>query len=213
MQPGNIDKEGKSESPDQAKTNLSPQERLMAAGKTLFAQNGFESTSTSSIASRARTSESQLVRHFGGKAGLLEEIFNAGWTQLNDRIGSKVIAAPTGREGLLIILKTLTTAFQRDEELARIYLFEGRRIRGNEHEVFLSEGFVSFRQLIISLVHRAQADGSFVKSLPEEALVSALIGCAEGMVRDRLIARRLDKPEQYSPGDMHKVVDAVLSAF
>ena len=48
--------------------------RLVVAGKILFAKLGYENTPTSSVAREARTSESQLMRHFGGKAGLLEAI-------------------------------------------------------------------------------------------------------------------------------------------
>lgn len=193
--------------------DLSPRERLLAAGKRLFAENGYEATSTSSIATTAGTSESQLVRYFGGKAGLLEEIFNVSWSSLNQRVGSEVVAAPTGRDAILVVLETMTDAFHEDEELAMIFLLEGRRIRGSEHEVFISEGFVAFRELIHKLIHRGLADGSFEKRLPEPALVSALIGCAEGMIRDRLVAKRMGQLDAFSPGDIRQIFSAVLEGL
>lgn len=195
------------------KRGASPRDRLLEAGKTLFAENGYEATSTSSIASMAGTSESQLMRYFGGKAGLLEEIFNSGWIQLNERIGTRVVAASTGREAILVILQSMWTAFHSDDELAKIFLFEGRRIRGAEHEVFISEGFVRFRELIHQLIRRGVADGSFRKDLPEAALVSALIGCAEGMIRDRLVAKRTGKLEAFSAEDIQIVVSAILEGL
>lgn len=201
------------ETKDQPAAKTGPRQRLLAAGKVLFAENGYEATSTSSIASRAGTSESQLVRYFGTKAGLLEEIFNMGWARLNQNIGTRVIAAPTGRDAILLVLETLTGAFQDDEELARIYLFEGRRIRGSDHEVFISEGFVKFHELIHNLVRRSFADGSFSKQLPEAALVSALIGCAEGMIRDQLVARRTGKIEDFPRGDIPQVVSSILAGL
>jgi AcrR family transcriptional regulator len=191
----------------------SPRERLLAAGKDLFAQNGYEAASTSSIAARAGTSESQLVRYFGGKAGLLEEIFNVSWTELNQRIASEVVAAPTGRDAILVVLETMTDAFQEDQKLAILFLLEGRRIRGAEHEVFISEGFQSFRELIRALIHRGLADGSFQKQLPEAALASALIGCAEGMIRDRLVAKRIGKLDAFAPGDIRRIFSAVLEGL
>ncbi len=190
-----------------------PRERMLAAGKTLFAENGYEATSTSSIASQAGTSESQLMRYFGGKAGLLEEIFNEGWLALNQSISSSVIAAPTGKEAILVVLETLTGAFEHDEELAKIYLFEGRRIRGAEHEVFISEGFIRFRELICMLIQRGLQDGSFSKNLPEAALVAALIGCAEGMIRDRMVARRTGKLEDFPSDNIPQVVSAILGGL
>lgn len=190
-----------------------PRDRLLAAGKALFAENGFEATSTSSIASRAGTSESQLVRYFGSKAGLLEEIFNTSWSRLNEAISAKVIAATTGREALLVVLETVIDAFQSDEELGIIFFFEGRRIRGAEHEVFISEGFLSFRILLTTLLERGRADGSLKKHLPEAALVSALIGCAEGMIRDRLIAKRSGGLDSFPSGDISEIVSAILEGL
>lgn len=192
---------------------MSPRDRLLSAGKTLFAENGYEATSTSSIASRAGTSESQLVRYFGGKAGLLEEIFNTSWSALNQRVGSEVVASPTGRDAILVVLETMTDAFHQDEELAMIFLLEGRRIRGTEHEIFISEGFVRFRELIHKLIHRGLADGSFEKELPEAALVSAFIGCAEGMIRDRLIAKRMGNDDAFSAGDIRQIFTAILEGL
>lgn len=213
MQPERKPDEEESRSPNRPDPKMSPRERLLAAGKTLFAENGYEATSTLSIASLAGTSESQLVRHFGGKAGLLEEIFNLSWTRLNQRIGAKVVTASTGRDAILVILETMTDAFQSDEDLAKIFLFEGRRIRGAEHEVFISEGFVSFRELIQKLIHRGLADGSIKKQLPEAALVSALIGCAEGMIRDRLVAKRTGKLDAFTPGDIRQIFSAILEGL
>lgn len=213
MSPENNRGEGEVRSPGNPPPVISPRERLLAAGKALFAENGFEATSTSSIAGRAGTSESQLVRYFGGKAGLLEAIFNLSWSRLNQRIGSKVVAAPTGRDALLLVLETVTDAFHRDEELGIIFLFEGRRIRGSEHEVFISEGFLKFRELIEALIHRGLADGSFNKQLPEAALASALIGCAEGMIRERLIARRAGEPDRYSREDIREIFEAIIEGL
>lgn len=199
--------------PPNPRPKVSPRERLLAAAKELFAENGYEATSTSSIARKAKTSESQLVRYFGGKAGLLEEIFNRSWTKLNQDIGSKVVAATTGRDAILVILETITDAFHKDEELGIIFLFEGRRIRGAEHEVFISEGFLSFRELLQKLIHRGLEDGSIKNRLPEAALVSALIGCAEGMIRDRLVVKRTGKLDSFSHEDTTKVFSAILEGL
>lgn len=204
---------GKAAASGKRRPRRSPRERLLAAGKALFAENGFEATSTFSIASQAGTSESQLMRYFGGKAGLLEAIFDSGWSRLNQNIGGRVVEAPTGREAILVILQTMTQAFEQDEELARIFLFEGRRVRGTEHEVFVSQGFVDFRDLISKLIRRAKADGSFRHRLPEAAQVSALIGCAEAMIRDRLVARHTGKLEEFSADDIPHIFAAILEGF
>ncbi|HEX8798622.1 MAG TPA: helix-turn-helix domain-containing protein, partial [Terriglobales bacterium] len=65
---------------------LSSHDRILRAAKRLFAQNGYENTSTVAIAREAGTSESQLMKHFGSKQGLLVAIFDRGWTRMNERI-------------------------------------------------------------------------------------------------------------------------------
>src|SRR5436305_722548 len=78
----------------------SSRRRLLEAGKALFARFGFEQTSTAIIAREAGTSESQLVRYYKGKAGLLEAIFNDCWAALNQHVQGVVVAATDAREAL-----------------------------------------------------------------------------------------------------------------
>ena len=69
--------------------------RLLLSARKLFAENGYESTSTASIARMAGTSESQLIKHFGGKAGLLDSIFVEGWTTLTANLQKSLAGTPS----------------------------------------------------------------------------------------------------------------------
>src|SRR5436309_14212408 len=60
----------------------SSHERILQAGRDLFSEDGYENTTTSAIARRAGTSESQLIKHFGSKEGLLEGIFDRAWQRM-----------------------------------------------------------------------------------------------------------------------------------
>lgn len=185
----------------------------MMAGKSLFAQNGYEQTSTSSIAREAGTSESQLVRYFSGKAGLLEAIFDQSWQALHEELQDNLISAPTARGALLGVLAELVRTFRDDPELAYIFLFEGRRIRGPEHEVFISDGFRRFNGILLQLLERGGLDGSIKTDLHGPALLSALVGAAEGMIRDRLTAQRLGQPDPFSDDDVRAVIETFLAAL
>ena len=55
---------------------LSSHDRILMAARRLFALNGYENTSTVAIAREAGTSESQLMKHFGSKRGLLAVILD-----------------------------------------------------------------------------------------------------------------------------------------
>lgn len=164
--------------------------RLLNAGKTLFSRNGYEQTSTAAIAREAGSSESQLIRYFGGKSGLLEAIFNDSWTGLNDAVRLHIEQAVHGRDAIIRILSLMIAAFNRDQDIAFLFLFEGRRMRGNSHEVLLSKGFHQFLDVVHALIRKGQADGSFRADVDAKVLCSATLGCAEGMVRDRVMAER-----------------------
>ena len=187
--------------------------RLLGAGKSLFARLGYEQTSTAAIAREAGSSESQLIRYFGGKAGLLEAIFNESWTGLNEEIAKHVTEAEHGRDAILRILGLMIEAFSRDHETAFLFLFEGRRIRGQGHEVVLSKGFRQFYELVGSLIQRGQADGSFRNDVSHGVLGSAMLGAAEGMIRDRVIAERVGRPNPFDDVELQKTFVALVNGL
>ncbi|MFT8593724.1 MAG: TetR/AcrR family transcriptional regulator [Bifidobacterium sp.] len=51
-------------------TSFQRREQLLAIGRSLFAEHGFESTSVEEIASKAKVSKPIVYEHFGGKEGL-----------------------------------------------------------------------------------------------------------------------------------------------
>lgn len=189
----------------------SSRDRLLAAGKALFARGGFEQTSTSAVAREAGTSESQLVRYFTGKAGLLEAIFEDAWKPMNAHIHDMLADAGSGRAAVSGVLTTVLAAFDRDDDLAMLFLFEGRRIRGAE--VRLSSGFLAFADVVVRLIRRGQKDGSFDAAFDATALAAALIGSVEAMVRERLLARRAGNERPFSDKQLHSIFEAMLNGF
>lgn len=191
---------------DAADNTQTSRSRLLNAGKTLFAKNGYEQTSTATIAREAGSSESQLIRYFNGKAGLLEAIFNESWAAMNEMVAQQIGAAQHGRDAILRILGLMIQAFSRDHDIAFLFLFEGRRMRGGTHEVLLSKGFVKFMEVIDALLQRGRQDGSFRTDIDPKILSSAMLGCAEGMIRDRVLAERNNQPNPYED-------DAIIRTF
>src|SRR5438105_6953905 len=102
-------------SPAPAHADLPVRERIMAAGKKLFASQGFENTSTASIVKVAQTSESQLFKHFHDKEGLLEAIFQDGWSYIFKQQTAYEIAH-TPQEKLRMILELMINALGSDPE-------------------------------------------------------------------------------------------------
>jgi AcrR family transcriptional regulator len=218
--------EGKEEAPVQSVAGLpypdmaldldstaTSRSRLLAAGKELFAKHGYEQASTAAIARLAGTSESQLARYFDGKAGLLEAIFNESWRPLTEEIQFSIASCPSAREAVSIVLSAVTKALGHDPELAFLFLFEGRRVRGADEKVSSSKGFVQFSELVRSLIKRGLADGSFSPNFSESAIASALMGAAEAMIRDRTLAEREGKRALFSERETRAVFQALLSGL
>jgi len=195
--------------PESEKTS---RDRLLAAGKTLFGRLGYEQTSTAAIAREAGTSESQLVRYFGGKSGLLEAIFNQAWEGLNDDIRRHLAESEHGREAILRILGLVLEAFGRDHEMAFLFMFEGRRVRGTD--VALSKGFLKFYELLRELIRRGQSDGSFRNDISADVLASALLGAGEGMMRDRMIGQRVGSSVVvYEDETIRRIFEAIVNGL
>lgn len=187
--------------------------RLLAAGKALFARMGYEQTPTSALARAAGTSESQLIRQFGSKAGLLEAIFEESWRPLNARVRDMLTDARDGRAAVVGVLRTAMAAFEADEELATIFLFEGRRIRGESHQIKLSAGYAEFSDVVLRLIRRGQKDGSFSASFDPAAVAAALVGAVEGMIRERVLARRGGADRPFSDDQILQVFETFLDAM
>ena len=187
--------------------------RLLSAGKSLFAKNGYEQTSTAAIAREAGSSESQLIRYFGGKAGLLEAIFNESWKSLNDVVEQHIATAEHGRDAILKLLVMMIQAFSRDHDIAFLFLFEGRRMRGGTHEVIISEGFVKFLEVMNAMIDKGRQDGSFRTDIQPNVVCSAIIGCAEGMIRDRVLAERNNKPNPFDDADIYRTFSAMVGGL
>ena len=186
--------------------------RLLQAAKRLFAQQGYEQTATSAIARDAGTSESQLMRYFGGKVGLLDALFEEAWTDLNSRVKEAVASAATTREAIIEALQTITVALARDPDLATLFLFEGRRLRGEEPRVRLSEGFQTFAEVTRGLVRKAQSARELDASFDSGAITSALLGASEGMIRDRALAR-VGGGRGFAERESRRTLEAMLAGF
>jgi AcrR family transcriptional regulator len=198
---------------EESRQELSSHDRILEAARSLFSSDGYESTSTSAIARRAGTSESQLIKHFGSKEGLLEAIFLALWERLGPALEQAVAQADSPIAKLLAFSDLMIRTTERDEKLATILFLEGRRIRRHGSVVLLTGGFLQFVEMLDRLLLEMQEAGALKPELPLQAVRSALIGSLEGMLRDRLLARRADFPATYSVEEVRAIYRALLESF
>lgn len=191
---------------------LSSRDRMLQSARHLFASRGYENTSTVMIARAAGTSESQLVKHFGSKEGLLEAIFDEGWANLQEALHT-LDAVPSPAVKLRMILEVTLAGLDSDRDLKELMLLEGRRIRKEGHMVVMTRGFRGFIQLVDNTLAEMRAAGQLRPDLNPEALRSGVIGMFEGMMRDLVLMERAGMPLPYTSEDLRKMFDVVIPAL
>lgn len=168
-------------------------ERLLESGKILFSVHGFENTSTAAIASQAKTSEAQLIKLFGNKEGLLEAIFDQGWQNL-EFVSQAIKDLPSPADKLRMIFQLVLQALERDQALKELMLFEGRRIRkaGSGSDILVTSGYLRFSAAVEQVLTDLIAGTPLSEKVSSAALTSAMIGMFESMLRDQVLARRVN---------------------
>lgn len=191
----------------------STHERILRVGKSLFANKGYEHTSTSAIARQAGTSESQLMKHFGSKAGLLEAIFVEGWVLITDQARTAIQGVDSPLEQLKVISACVLQSLERDPELKLLMLLEGRRIRREGQMVALTDGFMAFVQLADGILENLRSNGMLRPEFTPQMVRSALMGMMEGMLRDRFLAERVGFPADFKQEQVQQTLALMLGSF
>lgn len=190
----------------------SSRDRILMAAKQLFAERGYENTSTVSIARQAGTSESQLMKHFGSKEGLLESIFDAGWSGLAESL-SALRQARSPIDKLRTLLETTLAGFERDPAMKKLMLLEGRRVRREGRMVLTTDGYLRFIGVIDAILIEMRDSGQLRADLNPQAVRSALIGIFEGILRDQMLAEKDGFPSTASVSDLRQLFDLFLPAL
>jgi len=189
----------------------SSRDRVRESAKTLFAERGFEHTTTAAICRLAGTSQSQLIKHFADKQGVLEAIFEYAWEQINPavRLATESITSP--REKLRVLIDMVLSFLEKDRAIRTLFLLEGRRMRGDGHMIVLVPGFIEFIKTLDGILKELAAQGELVASIHPQAFRSALMGAIEGMLRDQMLARSSRFPASYAEADMRAMISGLLS--
>jgi len=190
----------------------SARDRILLAGKQCFATYGYENASTAAIARRAQTSESQIMKHFGSKEGLLEAIFEDGWKRIAEAFEA-IQYLPSAGAKLQALTGLILAKLEEDDQLKQLLLFEGRRIRKEGHMILMTQGYLNLIQNIDSLFAEMRSAGQLRPELHPEGMRSALVGMMEGLLRDRVLAARVGYPAAFSSEDVRLLFLHVLQSF
>ena len=158
---------------------------MREAAKDLFADRGYESTSTAAICRLAGTSQSQLIKHFTNKQGLFEAIFEYAWEQINPAVRLATENIASTREKLTVLIDMVLGFLEKDRAIRTLFLLEGRRMRGDGHMIGLVPGFREFIKMLDGILKELAAQGELAPNIHPQAFRSALMGAIEAMPRDR----------------------------
>lgn len=187
-------------------------DRILLAAKRLFASNGYENTSTVAIAREAGTSESQLMKHFSSKQGLLLAIFEHGWGNIMERIQA-LPRAHSAPDQLISVLEAMILEANHDPDLKELIALEACRVRKDSRDVLLSSGRRQFQETVQGLLEEMRDQGCLRADTNLDALRAAILGMAEGLVREPVLARRTERRADYNFEDIRKALEIVVSAL
>ncbi len=191
---------------------ISSRDRILLSAKHLFARNGYENTSTVAIAREAGTSESQLMKHFGSKQGLLIAIFDRGWNSIGERLqATSNRKSPSDR--LLAVLEALVVELENDGDLKELMSLESRRIRKDSRDVLMSRGFQQFAEVIDGLLTEMRNQGQIREDVNLDAVRAAFVGMTEGLLRDLVVAKRSEFRADYNFDDVRQVLKVIVPAL
>lgn len=184
-------------------------ERILLAAKRLFARNGYENTSTIAVARDAGTSESQLMKHFGSKQGLLEAILDRGWVAIVERVRG-IPAERTRPARLLGMLQAVAIEMENDPELKELMTLEAHRVRKDSRDVLSSAASRQFSELMDSLLSEMRERGEVRPELNVQVVRTALVGMIEGLLREQVVAARSGTSASFDFDDVNRWLESVV---
>ena len=192
---------------------LAVRRRILAVAKHKIARFGYETVSLQEVAHSAEVPWSEFGDHFEDKPALLDAILDQGWRDLIPRLTDAAFNSVSARNGILSVLALMTNVMQKDEDLVRIMLLEGRRPDHESGLLGVTSGYRRFMQICTDLVVRGQRDGTVRPGLHPRVIASMITGALDGMLRDRLIAEQDDTITPFTGTYLMSAYDALVSGL
>lgn len=189
----------------------SVEKRIYDAAKRLFAEKGHDETRLREIAAAAGTSESQIVKYYESKTGLLEALIGEMRANINDAFNKaqKDEGAPIITLERLVSL--LFDLFGNEPELCKVYLFSTRYFALIPQEQLLPEA--QFRAQIGAIISRGQQARVFRSDITPHAAASVLWGAILGLMRDKLYAGRTVDFSSITRKEITAVLNALIASY
>lgn len=171
-----------------ARSRAQTRERLLLAGRTLFAERGLHGVTTHDVAAAAGVASGTFYLHFKDKAALLRVIAEDTIRLLRERLDSATRSASGAREGVPAFSEALIAFAEENRDLVRILFSRDSEAAAVEADVL--------NQLAASITggrRQRIAAGEMPPNLHPEVLAQALVGLLA-----RVVAWWVENPERAS---------------
>ena len=187
----------------------SSRERLLQAAHALFAERGYEFTTSAAIARAAKTSQSQFIKHFGDKPGVLAAIYQQAWGEIVSAVGLAVDRMSAPRDKLKLLVDIVLSYLARHREFRRIVLAASPCVSNPQRVATADSAYAEFLCVVDGILEQARSAGELLANVPVPMLRSALMGALFGMLADLDHQRSSGAATSYSESE----VAALLSKF
>jgi hypothetical protein len=110
-------------------------------------------------------------------------------------------------------LEAIAVELDNDSDLKEIMLLEAWRVRKDNRDVLLSQGYHRFAEVVDGILGEMRARGQIRSDVNLQAVRAAFIGMTEGLLRDQVVAKRSEFIANYNFDEVRKVLEILVLAF
>ncbi len=166
---------------------------IIAAARDVIGERGLHATTVRDIAGAARVAVGTVTYHFSGIAEVLVGVLEAEMAEYSAPVMSAAAAAPTGRDGLLVLTDGLLATGDRAVQHWKLWLdFWTLAAHQPHYSDWQSRVYRDLHALAAALLRRGAADGSLAVSDPEQQSVEYIAMMDGLVVQGYLPGARLD---------------------
>lgn len=155
-----------------SRTSAATRDQLLAAGRRLFAERGYDGASVRAITREARANLGGVTYYFGSKRGLYAAVLEQGLRPLAERVNAVAKSEGTGLDRMLGVVTAYFDHLAENRDLPGLLLQE--IAAGKQPPLIVQEIVRSLMAAIAGLQTQGKADGSIRECDPVLTAVSVV---------------------------------------
>jgi TetR/AcrR family fatty acid metabolism transcriptional regulator len=165
----------------EAKHKNSKYQRILEAAARVFARQGFHQATVSQVAREAGVADGTIYLYFKNKDDILNQHFIFKTQQVFARFRGAVDRAGSSIEKLCNLIRAHLAEFQRDPDMAVIYMVETRQTNRLAEEAIRAMAKM-YQDLISEIVEQGQQEGSIRKDLYVGLVKRFILGAVDEVI-------------------------------